>query len=171
MAVLGIKSTVTRQVSAFLDLIAWAEGTASGRHPTTRFDGYDVIVTGMDGKAETFLNFADHPFSGGRAAKVFSKSGLRSSASGRYQQIVKYWPAYKAQLKLPDFSPLSQDLLAIQLIKECRALDDIEAGRFSVAVHKCRSRWASLPGAGYGQLEHKLAALEQAYIDAGGVIA
>ena len=55
--------------------------------------------------------------------------------------------------------------------RECRAIEDVEAGRFAAAVDKCKSRWASLPGAGYQQHEHKLADLQQAYTKAGGVLA
>lgn len=57
---------------------------------------------------------------------------------------------------MPDFSPLSQDKLAIQLIRERGAIDDIRAGRIERAVSRCRNIWASLPGAGYGQREHSL---------------
>ncbi|MFX3645707.1 lysozyme, partial [Streptococcus suis] len=59
-------------------------------------------------------------------------------------------------LRLPDFSPGSQDKIAIQLIKECKAIGDIEAGRIAEALTKCRSRWASLPGSGYGQHEYSM---------------
>ena len=59
----------------------------------------------------------------------------------------------------------------MQLIRECKATADIEAGRIADAIHKCRSRWASLPGAGYGQHEQKLDKLIQVYKDAGGVMA
>ncbi|OTD25460.1 protein lysB [Escherichia coli] len=44
-----------------------------------------------------------------------------------------FWPHYRKQLALPDFSPLSQDRLAIQLIRERGALDDIRAGRIERA--------------------------------------
>jgi muramidase (phage lysozyme) len=83
----------------------------------------------------------------------------------------RYWPHYQMALKLPDFGPASQDKWALHLIRECKALDDVDAGRFADAVRKCRSRWASLPGAGYGQPEKKLADLQDAYTRAGGVLA
>jgi muramidase (phage lysozyme) len=80
----------------------------------------------------------------------------------------RYWAAYKLQLHLPDFGPLSQDRWAVQLIKECHALDDVLTGHIAIAIGKCRSRWASFPGAGYGQREHTLVALQDAYDRAGG---
>jgi len=47
----------------------------------------------------------------------------------------------------------------------------VEAGRVADAIDKCRLEWASLPGAGYGQPERKLAALIDAYTNAGGALA
>lgn len=158
-----------RNVSAFLHMLAWSE---LGPDYLKRSDnGYNVIVTGIDGKLELFTNYADHPFSGGRASKLVNRKGLTSTASGRYQQMLRDWPHYRAQLKLPDFGPLSQDLLAIQHIRECRALDDVKAGRIVQAVSKCRNIWASLPGAGYNQREHRIERLLAQYVAAGGVLA
>ena len=69
---------------------------------------------------------------------------------------------------MPDFSPESQDKIAVEMIRECRALEEIFDGRFDDAIAKCCSRWASLPGAGYGQKENDLGKLRLAYLDAGG---
>lgn len=114
---------------------------------------------------------ADHPFAHGRPAKVFNRRGEKSTASGRYQQLYLYWPHYQKQLALPDFSPLSQDKLAIQLIRERGAIEDIRAGRIERAISRCRNIWASLPGAGYGQREHSLDKLVTVWRTAGGVMA
>ncbi|MDU7760480.1 MAG: glycoside hydrolase family protein, partial [Enterobacter asburiae] len=67
--------------------------------------------------------------------------------------------------------PESQDKWAIQLIKERKALPDIEAGNITSAVSKCRNIWASLPGAGYGQREHRMEELIARYKAAGGTVA
>ncbi|EFK1738179.1 glycoside hydrolase family protein [Escherichia coli] len=120
-----------QNIAAFLDMLAVSEGTAN--HPLTKNRGYDVIVTGLDGKPEIFTDYSDHPFAHGRPAKVFNRRGEKSTASGRYQQLYLFWPHYRKQLALPDFSPLSQDRLAIQLIRERGALDDIRAGRIERA--------------------------------------
>lgn len=150
-------------------MLAYSEGTAN--HPLTKDRGYDVIVTGADGKPEIFTSYGTHPFAGGRTPKVINSKGLSSTASGRYQFLVRDWGFYRLKLNLPDFGPDSQDRWALQLIKERRALDDIEAGHFVVAVGKVSNLWASLPGAGYGQPEHRLASLEDAYERAGGSFA
>lgn len=159
-------------VAAFLDMLAWSE--LGPDYLKRSDDGYNVIVTGADGALELFDSYADHPFAGGRKSKVVrpataTKKALTSNAAGRYQQMLKDWPHYKAQLRLKDFSPESQDQVAIQHIKECRAMPDVLAGRVVEAIAKCRNIWASLPGAGYGQPEHKLENLLDAYKRAGGV--
>lgn len=155
-------------VLAFLDTIAVAEGTSTS--PATRDDGYDVIVTGIDGKPEIFTDYSTHPFANGRPSKLI-RPGLTSNASGRYQFMLRHWDHYRKQLKLPDFGPLSQDRWAIQLIRECRALDDVRAGRFAQALNKVRNIWASLPGSPYGQPTVAFSKLEAAYRQAGGVVA
>lgn len=147
------------QLRAFLDLIAWSEGTDNGRQPTNNH-GYDVIVGG-----KLFYDYSKHP-----GVYVKLNPRLTSSAAGRYQILEKFAKHYMKQLRLPDFGPDSQDKIAIQLIKECKALDDIYAGRIHSAVYKCRSRWASLPGAGYGQHEQKVEKLIAVFEKAGGVV-
>jgi muramidase (phage lysozyme) len=149
---------------AFLDMLAWAEGTSTSEH--TKDGGYDVVVGGLD-SPNIFTSYSSHP---GIMVKVNSK-GLKSTAAGRYQQMLKDWPHYRDLLKLPDFGPISQDLLALRHIRECRALTDVHAGRIDTAIAKCRNIWASLPGAGYGQREHRLDDLIDRYIEAGGVLA
>ena len=52
------------KIAAFLDLIAWSEGTSIS--PVSKNDGYDVIVSGVDGK-HTFNDYGFHPFAHGRA--------------------------------------------------------------------------------------------------------
>ena len=143
--------------SAFLDMLAHSEGTAGKGD-----DGYNVLVGGS-----LFEGYADHP------RKVIEvRPGLRSSAAGRYQLLARYFDAYKVLLKLPDFSPESQDRIAIQQIKECSgAMGLIESGKFEPAVAKVAHLWASLPGAGYGQHENRMGTLMAAYEAAGGSIA
>ncbi|WQN26150.1 glycoside hydrolase family 104 protein [Stutzerimonas stutzeri] len=149
-------------VLAFLDLIAWSEGTDDGRQPT-RDQGYDVVVGGS-----LFDSYADHP----RRLIDLPALGIKSTAAGRYQILARYWDHYRKQLALSGgFTPVNQDRIALQLIRECKALEDVRGGHIAEAIHKCRSRWASLPGAGYGQHEHKLGNLLGAYSKAGGVLA
>ena len=148
-------------VAAFLDLIAWSEGTSRSKY--TKNAGYDIIVGGLD-SPNVFTSYKDHP---GILVTVNTK-GLKSTAAGRYQVLKRFWPYYQKLLKLPDFSPASQDKLCIQLIKEQRAYEDVVNGRIETAIQKCANIWASFPGAGYGQYEHKMQNLLVAFAKAGG---
>jgi len=147
-----------RNMCAFLDMIAWSEGTDHPRQKS-KDRGYDVIVGG-----ELFESYADHP----RKLVKLPRLGIGSTAAGRYQLLSRYWNVYSRQLKLPDFGPLSQDLVAIQQIKERRAVELIEQGKIVEAIGRVKNIWASLPGAGYGQNEHKTNDLLVAYENAGG---
>lgn len=142
-------------VYAFLGMLRVSEGTAGP-------DGYRTLVGG-----QLFNSFADHP----RQLVWLPNLGISSSAAGAYQILRKTWDGVRNKLGLPDFSPLSQDAAAIELIRQRGALADVRAGRFAVAVEKCKKEWASLPGAGYGQRENSLARLQTAYTNAGGVLA
>lgn len=153
---------------AFLDMLSVSEGTSTS--PITRNKGYDVIVTGVDGIPEIFTDFSNHPFALGRKSKVINGKGLTSNASGRYQFMLKDWKHYRLQLGLLNFGPEAQDLWAVQLIRERGALPLIDHGDFIAAVSRVRNLWASLPGAGYGQPEHRIEKLVAAYEASGGVI-
>lgn len=161
MAVITPQQAGGKNVVAFLDMIAFSEGTDNGRQRTNDH-GYDVLVGGG-----LFTGYADHP----RQLVALPKLGIKSTAAGRYQLLSRYYDAYKKSLGLKDFSPLSQDLIAIQQIRERKALQLIQAGQFEQAVRQVSNIWASLPGAGYGQHEHKLDNLLAAYRKAGGTVA
>lgn len=143
---------------AFLDMLAFSEGTA--RVPNSD-NGYRVIVGGS-----TFDSYADHP-----RQLITLNANLKSTAAGRYQLLARYYDAYKKQLQLPDFSPSSQDDIALQQIRECGALPDIDAGKLGEAVRKCARIWASLPGNSYGQRVESFDKLQAAYLKAGGTLA
>lgn len=149
-------------VCAFLDMLAFSEGTSTIEDSD---DGYNVIVGG-----KFFQGYDEHP----RIA-VRTRWGL-SDAAGRYQIMAAIpgkirtdtWDWASRVCGVPDFSPESQDRVAVYLIKRRGALGDIQAGRFATAVQKCRQEWASLPGAGYGQREHVLETLLDVYVASGG---
>jgi muramidase (phage lysozyme) len=162
------------QMCAFLDMIAVSEGTSN--NIISQDDGYDVIVSSIDanGKLQRnrFGDYRDHPFMPqfGRKSLVINSKGLTSNASGRYQIMLKDWPHYKAQLHLPDFSPISQDLYAQQIISERKAIPMLEAGAFEDAVNACGNLWASFPNNNYGQFQHSMDTLRAAFLLNGGII-
>jgi len=155
---------ITVNQRAFLDMIAHSE-LGPGLLAVSD-NGYNVIVGSTPSHPDLFDDYSDHP-----RKFVAINTHLTSSAAGRYQQLARNYDFYKKSLRLPDFSPDSQDAIALQQIKECKALPDIESGNFTRAVSLCAHIWASLPGAGYGQHENKLADLQNAYLAAGGSLA
>lgn len=151
-----------RPYAAFLDLIALSEGTSTSKY--THDDGYDIIVTGVNGP-NTFLDYSAHPFAAGRPAIVVRTAPtlLESTASGRYQITLPTWRALQAVLHLNTFSPRDQDLAALQLLKACRAYGPIAAGNISAAIEAAAHTWASFPGNSYRQPTHVEAMLLTAY--------
>jgi len=142
-------------LSAFLDTLAHAEGTP-------RFGsqgGYNVIVGGG-----TFRDYGDHP----RQSIHLPRYGIYSTAAGRYQFLISTWDDLVARFGHRDFTPASQDAGATQLIRQCKALGLVHDGKVREAIDACRTIWASLPGAGYGQREVEMEELVAVYRDAGG---
>lgn len=148
-------------MAAFLDMLAVSEGTDDGRQ-RTKNHGYDVIVGGG-----LLTSYADHP----RKLVRLPRYGIGSTAAGRYQFLKRTWDGLVKKLGLPDFSPASQDVACVELLKQRRAFPLVVAGKFDEAVAACSKEWASLPGAGYGQHEQKLDRLRAAYVAAGGTLA
>lgn len=145
-----VKRNPYANLKAFLTMIQYAEGTYGQNAYRTLFGG------------QLFNDYSRHPHI------AITKSGITSTAAGAYQILFRTWETVQQSLGLTDFSPLSQDRAAIELISRRGALEDVLAGSFEVAVDKCRKEWASLPGAGYGQRERSLASLTLVYQNAGG---
>ena len=83
---------INNQRKAFLDMLAWSEGTDNGRQKT-RNHGYDVIVGG-----ELFTDYSDHP-----RKLVTLNPKLKSTGAGRYQLFPLV--GCSASFGLKDFSP------------------------------------------------------------------
>jgi muramidase (phage lysozyme) len=145
---------------AFLDMIASSEIGPALLSATD--DGYNVLVGSTPANPLTFPSYAAPP-------DVFN-AALNSTAAGRYQLLNRYAVIYIAQLDLPDFGPVSQDLIALQQIRERSALPLIDAGDFEAAVAACSNIWASLPGNSYQQHTNPLSALQAYYVASGGTI-
>ena len=82
---------INNQRKAFLDMLAWSEGTDNGRQKT-RNHGYDVIVGG-----ELFTDYSDHP----------RKLVVNQTQINRRRTLpasFRWWDAYRKQLGLKDFS-------------------------------------------------------------------
>ena len=114
----------------FLDMLSSAEGA-----------DYNTIVGGS-----TFDDYSKHPDVVG-----LTTSEGPSTAAGRYQITGTTYRDLAPKLGITDFSPGSQDKIAIALIKRKGALQDVQSGNFQAAVDKLGSVWASLPSSPYSQ--------------------
>jgi lysozyme len=167
--------------AAFLKLIRFSEGTDKAPDPYRVCFAYRHELVGKDGVSGTFDDFSDHPaitgeWTGERLPDAMCKSaglgpGCVSTAAGAYQLIKPTWRGIRDRLRLPDFSPASQDRAALYLVANCGALEDVMAGRIRTAITKCSREWASLPGNKAGQPQRHVDDLLAAFTNAGGVLA
>ena len=156
---------ISANLNAFLDAIGWSEGTTTIAQSD---DGYNVLCGSLPGRPVLFPalpngspNYSDHP-------RIFN-ADLDSTAAGRYQIIKGMFDIYKVRLNLSDFSPQSQDMIAIQMLKERGASHAIENGDLSDALAEACKIWASLPGATFGQHVNSIVDFTLAFQNAGGV--
>jgi muramidase (phage lysozyme) len=117
-------------VRQFLDFLGKAEGA-----------DYDVIVGGG-----RFDDFSAHP----GVVGLRTKEGP-STAAGKYQITKTTFDDIAPRLGVTDFSPASQDRVALALIDRRGALDKVVRGDFEGAIKKLGKEWASLPSSTYRQ--------------------
>lgn len=160
--------TAQANLSAFLAAIRLGEGTSGA-------DGYAILCGGG-----TFSSYAAHPAMSGwtgwqmpleMARRAGFPNGAVSTAAGAYQINRPTYKGAAAALGVSDFSPDTQDRIAIYLIRQKGALADVLAGRADIAAGKCAKVWASLPGATYGQRTVSMNAFLNQYTNAGGALA
>ena len=124
-----------QNVQRFLDFIGQAEGAE-----------YDTIVGSTAKNPKKFSDFTKHP----RVVGLVTKDG-KSTAAGKYQITATTYDGVAKKLGITDFSPQSQDRIALALIQRKGALDDVKAGRFDQAISKLGGTWASFPSSPYKQ--------------------
>lgn len=136
-----------RTVRAFLDTLAFAEGTR---------DRYNFIFT-----HQVFNSYTDHP------RRRICSGGLCSTAAGRYQFLSRTWDGLAPDLGLRDFTPPSQEKATLEIIRRQgaynRVLKSSVYENFTSALSKLNTTWASLPGSPYGQPTHSTAELWRVY--------
>jgi lysozyme len=141
---------------AFLSMLSAAEGT--GAH------GYYTLFGG-----QPFLELDTHP--GVRTWGEWTEPGKMNytTAAGRYQITLTTWRRLAAKMGLADFSPATQDAMALELLREAGAAEDVRAGRFDAALQKVSGLWASLPYSRAPQAHRSPDFVADAYEAAGGV--
>jgi muramidase (phage lysozyme)/DNA-binding phage protein len=117
-------------VRKFLDFLGRAEGA-----------DYNTVVGGS-----AFSDFSKHP----NIVGLRTKEGP-STAAGKYQITKTTYDDFAPRVGVSDFSPGSQDKVALAIIQSQGALDDVKAGNFRAAIDKLGGRWASLPSSKYSQ--------------------
>ena len=120
----------TSNLTKFLNFLSQAEGA-----------DYNTIVGGSK-----FDSFDAHP----GVVGLRTKEGP-STAAGRYQITKTTYNDVAPRLGIKDFSPQSQDAIAIELIRRGGAYDDVVKGNFEAAINKLGGTWASLPSSPYSQ--------------------
>ena len=116
---------INNQRKAFLDMLAWSEGTDNGRQKT-RNHGYDVIVGG-----ELFTDYSDHP-----RKLVTLNPKLKSTGAGRCKLLSRWWDAYRKQLGLKTSLRKVRTLWHCNQIKEHGALPMIDRGDIRQAIDR-----------------------------------
>jgi muramidase (phage lysozyme) len=115
-------------VKAYLAAISEAEG-----------GGYDFKSGAFKGKKNDpwrFTDFSTHPGVGAH----------KSSASGMYQITIATWRDHgTTSMGLTDFSPHTQDLIAVDLLSSIGAIEEIKNGNIADSMQKVAVKWASLP--------------------------
>lgn len=128
------------QVRRFLDILSRAEGTYGKGD-----DGYNVAFGGS-----TDVTYDKHPQKLYSFTQTDGKKN-QTSAAGRYQILAKTYQGLQKKLGTGDFSPATQDKMAIELIRQNGALDNVITGDYTGAVSKLGNVWASLPSSNYAQ--------------------
>ncbi|WP_434707399.1 hypothetical protein J3P75_15980 [Pseudomonas sp. R1-1] len=125
-------------VKAFLAAIAKAEG--GDYHAKYGYGWAKGFQTGK----WTFTDESTHPGAG---------FGGSTTASGLYQITIATWREYGGKMGLTDFSPHTQDLIAVDMLRTLGVIDKIKAGDIPAAMPKAATRWAALPE-GPGKKNH-----------------
>ncbi|GAB3369933.1 paar repeat-containing protein [Massilia agri] len=121
-------------VAAFLKAIAEAEG-----------GGYDFKYGALRGRRNDRWRFSDtstHPGAG---------IDGKTTAAGMYQITRPTWEHHGGKLGLDDFSPRTQDLIAVEILRSLRVVERIKAGEIASVMPTVARTWAALPkGPGQG---------------------
>lgn len=120
--------------SAFLDTIGQFE---SGGDYTILFGG---------GHFSDFSHHPNVPVPFHNPLKAGSGNNDVSTAAGKYQINFPTYRQYAPALGITDFSPASQDAIALSIAASTGALNALAMGDTATAFQLASKKWASLPG-------------------------
>ena len=119
---------ISPNAQRWLNAISASEGTMrDGKR------GYNIMFGGG-----TFDDYTRHPDT------VVDGGRLKSAAAGAYQFMPGTYGTVKRDLKLPDFSPSSQDQAALELMRR-RGVDPDRDPLTPQNVNKLSPEWAAFP--------------------------
>ena len=148
---------INNQRKAFLDMLAWSEELITDvRKPEI------MVMTSLQAGRVIYRHSTTSQTCHAKPKTQINRRRTLPASS-------RWWDAYRKQFGLKDF-PEKSDAVALQQIKERGALPMIDRGDIRQAIDRCSNIWASLPGAGYGQFEHKADSLIAKFKEAGGTV-
>lgn len=118
-------------VKSFLKFIRYAE---HGRES-------DLVYRQIFGNTQTFNDMSKHP-----NIRV-TAWGRTSTAAGAYQILFATWQEAVDKGTVRDFTPASQDKIAIWKLQTRHALPHVKKGDIEQAIPLLRKEWTSMPGA------------------------
>lgn len=128
----------------YLNMLAVSEGTAGRGN-----DGYNIMFRGAE-----FSDYKAHP---NQKHEYIDKNGRKgsSTAAGRYQFLKGTYDGMAKQLGISDFSPESQDKVAIALMLE-KGVDFSDGADLATNVNRINNVWTSLTGSTLGAKYHSV---------------
>ena len=144
----GFLAQQTPEVRAYLDLVAWKE-VRPGH--SLNADGSPAGYRDRNGVPGSMGTM---PESAVANNGTFPRDELQYNV-GRYQmkQVDVDDMRKRYDSKIDDFSPESQDRIAVAKMKYRDVIEPLQNGDIRTAIHNGGKEWASLPGSPYGQVQ------------------
>lgn len=77
-----------------------------------------------------------------------------------YQENTETWREMGGNMGLSDFTPETQDLIAVEILRVIKVIDSIESGDINAALNMASHRWSSPPQGkgkpGFYPLQHSV---------------
>lgn len=135
-----------QNVQAFLRAIRAGESSQDA-------SAYQMLVYGGQ-----FNDFSTHP----NVRKTIPGTKNFTTAAGAYQITYSTWQWLHILAGVSDFTPASQDKMAVAYLRKLGALADVVAGNYAAAADKCRPVWESFT------VPKLKARIDMAYVNYGG---
>ena len=150
---------INNQRKAFLDMLAWSEGTDNGRQENQK----SWLWRHCRRRAIYWLLRSPRKL-------VTLNPKLKSTAPNATSFFPVGGMLYRKQFGLKDFSPEVRTLWHCSRLRSVALYLWLIVVDIRQAIDRCSNIWASLPGAGYGQFEHKADSLIANSKEAGGTV-